>query len=127
VRVKMNDLIRIGTVTSVNYQEGTVKIIQPDRDNSISFDLPLMSFEYNPPLKGDMVIVVFLPEDSTQGFVIGKPFNANNMPKNGNENIVRKDYDIDSFVEYNKATKTLTVKAENINIIGNVKQQEGET
>ncbi len=123
----MNDLIRIGTVTSVNYQEGTVKIIQPDRDNSISFDLPLMSFEYNPPLKGDMVIVVFLPEDSTQGFVIGKPFNANNMPKNGNENIVRKDYDIDSFVEYNKATKTLTVKAENINIIGNVKQQEGET
>lgn len=120
----MNDLIRIGTVTSVNYAEGTVKIVQEDRDDSVSFDLPLLSFEYAPPAIGDMVLAVFL--DNTQGFVLGKPFNINNPPKNGNKNIIRKDYDVDAFVEYDKSTKTLTVKAEHIMVQGDFRQ-EGDT
>lgn len=118
----MNDLIRRGTVESINYAEGTVKIVQEDRDNAVSFDLPLLSFEYNPPNIGDMVVAVFLSNDTTQGFVIGKPYNSNNLPKNGNKNIIRKDYDVDAYVEYDKSSKTLTIKAEHIVVKGNFRQ-----
>jgi phage baseplate assembly protein gpV len=121
----MNDLIRRGTVTSVNYIEGTVKIVQEDRDNAVSFDLPLLSFEYNPPAVGDMVVAVFLSNDSTQGFILGKPFNTNNPPKNGDKNIIRKDYDVDAFIEYDKRTKTLTIKAEHV-VVKGLFTQEGD-
>ncbi len=118
------DYIRRDTVESVNYQEGTVRIVQEDRDNAVSFDLPLMSFEYNPPDIGDMVVAIFLSNDGTQGFVIGKPYNDSNRPRNGMKGIIRKDYDIDAFVEYNKETKTLTIQAQNILFKGNVSQVE---
>ncbi|MGB8452724.1 MAG: hypothetical protein WCD89_10355 [Anaerocolumna sp.] len=121
----MNDLIRRGTVTSVNYVDGTVKIVQEDRDDAVSFDLPLLSFEYDPPAVGDMVVAVFLSNDSTQGFILGKPFNANNSPKNGDKNIIRKDYDVGTFIEYDKRTKTLTIKAEHVAVKG-LFTQEGD-
>ncbi len=118
----MNDLIRRGTVESINYKDGTVKIVQEDRDDAVSFDLPLFSFEYDPPDIGDMVVAVFLSNDSTQGFVLGKPYNTNNPPKNGKKNIIRKDYGVDAYIEYDKSTKTLTIKAENVIIEGNFTQ-----
>lgn len=121
----MNDIIRRGTVESVDYKSGTIKIVQEDRDDSVSFDLPLMSFEYNPPVIGDMVIAIFLSNDNTQGFVIGKPYNNSNLPTNGREGVIRKDYDIDAFIEYDKNTKTLTLKAQNILIKGNMSHEEG--
>lgn len=124
----MNDCIRRGTVESINYQNGTVKIVQEDRDDAVSFDLPLMSFEYDPPNIGDMVVAVFLPSDTTTGFIIGKPYNDINKPTNGRKNIIRKTYDIDAFIEYDKGSKTLTIKAKNIVIEGDDVQiiREGE-
>lgn len=121
----MSYTIRRGSVESVDYRNGTVKIVQEDRDDSVSFDLPMMSFEYNPPDIGDMVIAVFLSNDSTQGFIIGKPYNSNNLPAEGRKGIIRKDYDIDAFVEYDKSTKTLTLKAQHIVIKGDLSQEEG--
>jgi len=121
----MNDIIRRGTVESVDYKNGTIKIVQEDRDDSVSFDLPLMSFEYNPPNIGDMVIAVFLSNDNAQGFVIGKPYNNSNLPTKGREGVIRKDYDIDAFIEYDKNTKTLTLQAQNILIKGNMSHEEG--
>lgn len=117
----MKDCIRRGTVESINYQNGTVKIVQEDRDNAVSFDLPLMSFEYNPPDIGDMVIAIFLPNDSTQGFILGKPYNNSNRPVNGRKNIIRKDYDVDAFIEYDKDSKTLTIQAQHVVLKGDIK------
>lgn len=84
----------------------------------------MMSFEYNPPEIGDMVLAIFLSNDSTQGFVIGKPYNDLNRPKNGKKGIVRKDYDIDAFIEYDKATKTLFIEAQNIVFKGHITSKE---
>mgnify|MGYP000879194820 CR=1 FL=1 len=115
----MKDIVRRGTVSNVDYENGTVKVVYEDRDDAVSFDLPLLSFEFNPPQIGDMVIVIFLSNDTTQGFVIGKPFNSNNRPSNGKKNILRKDLDASNFLEYDKSTKTLTINVENVRIKGN--------
>lgn len=120
----MNE-IRRGTVTGINYKEGTVNIVQEDQDDVVSFELPLLSFEFNPPAVGDMVLAVYLSNDSSQGFIIGTPFNHNNLPKRGEKNVIRKEYDIDAYVEYDKQTKTLTIQAEHIVVKGNVVQDGG--
>lgn len=116
----MNDTIRRGTVESIDYKNGTVRIVQEDRDDAVSFDLPMMSFEYNPPNIGDMVIAVFLSNDSSQGFVIGKPYNVNNIPTNGRKNLIRKDFDKDAYLEYDKDTKTLTIQVSKVAFNGNL-------
>lgn len=115
-------MIRIGTISKIDYKEGTVSIVQEERDDAVSFDLPMLSEEYNPPNVGDMVIVAYPYSDYSEGFMIGKPFNYNNLPTRGEKGIIRKDYDIDAFIEYDKATKTLTVQAEKIVFKGNVLQ-----
>lgn len=115
-------MIRIGTISNINYKEGTVSVVQEDRDDAVSFDLPMLSEEYNPPNVGDMVIVAYPYNDLSEGFVIGKPFNDNNLPTHGEKGIIRKDYDIDAFVEYDRKTKTLFIQAENIVFKGNVVQ-----
>jgi phage baseplate assembly protein gpV len=119
----MQDMIRRGTVESVNYENGTVKIVQEDKDDAVSFDLPLMSFEFNPPDIGDMVIAAFLSNDVSQGFVIGRPFNVNNPPKNGKRNVIRKDYDSKNYIEYDKSTETLTINVKNIIVKGIIEEQ----
>ncbi len=128
----MTEYIRIATVTDVNYSLGTVDVIYPDRDNSASLGLQLLSAEFNPPQKGDMVLVILLPGNTDKGFVIGKPFNINNPPISGGDNIIRKDYIDGNYIEYNKSSKTLLIKANhivltgdlmvngNVNIIGNL-------
>lgn len=116
----MADLIRRGTVESIDYKNGTVKIVQEDKDNVVSFDLPMMSFEYDPPSIGDMVIAVFLTSDSSQGFVLGKPYNSNNMPKDGRKGIYHKDFDTDAYFEYDRKSKTLTIKAPKIIFEGEI-------
>lgn len=118
----MKDLIRIGTVESVNYKEGTVRLVFEELDDSLSFDLPVISTEYNMPSVGDQVVAIFLSKDSMDGFVIGKPFNDDNKPLNGKKNIIRKDYDKSNYIEFDKNTETLTVNIKNIIINGQVTQ-----
>lgn len=113
----MKDIIRRGTVESIDYRNGTVKVVYEDRDDSVSFDLPLMSAEYNPPSIGDMVIAAFLENDPTQGFIIGKPYNENNKPIGGKD-IIRKDFDKDNYIEYNKSTETLKINVKKVVING---------
>lgn len=114
----MKDIIRRGTVSNINYETGTVRVVYEDRDDLVSSDLSLLSFEYNPPDIGDMVIVAFLSNDISQGFVLGKPYNDNNIPSSGKKNVIRKDFDDNNFIEYDKTTKTLTFNVEKMVVNG---------
>ena len=40
----MADLIRIGKVSKINYEEGTVEVTYPDRDSSVTDALPVCTF-----------------------------------------------------------------------------------
>ena len=118
----MKNLIKIGTVESINYKNGTARLLYEELDNSLSFDLPIIANEYNMPNVGDQVVAIFLSQDNLQGFIVGRPFSDDNMPSNGKENIIRKDYDEDNFIEYDKNTETLTINVKQIVINGNLVQ-----
>lgn len=110
----MGDLIRIGRVSSIDYEKAYVRITYPDRDDAVSSELPYLSFEYDMPKVGEMVLAVFLSNGIEDGFVIGKYFNEENPTIESGENIYYKDFGEGSCIKFDKATKTMTIKADNI-------------
>ena len=66
----MNSLIRIGTVSRINVREATVDVVYSDSDDMVSSDLQVLN-EHDMPKLDDMVLVVYLTQDPSSGFVIG--------------------------------------------------------
>ena len=117
----LRNLFRTGIVSSVNEKNGTVRVIFDDKDNMVSDELPMLSFEYDMPKAKQQVLCLFLPNGIQQGFCLGAFYSQINPPPVQNKNIYRKMFDDGTYIEYNKETKLLTVKAPgNINIIGNL-------
>ena len=62
-------LIRIGRVSSVNYDEGMISVTYPDLDDSTTDEFPVFSFtdEYKMPGIGQEVLVIHLSTGSLLG------------------------------------------------------------
>lgn len=87
------DILRIGKISSINYTDGTARVLYTDRDNSVTVELPLLSFEYCMPSIDDFVLVCHLPNGGMAGVIIGPYWNDNNRPPEGKEGLYRKDFD----------------------------------
>ncbi len=55
----VRNLIQVGQVNSINPSQGTVTVLRPDKDNSITSDIPLLNAEYNMPQVGEQVYASF--------------------------------------------------------------------
>lgn len=119
---KLLNVICFGIVDSINEKEGTVRVIFPDRDNSTSQYLPLLSNEYNMPKIGEQVLCLFLTNDTENGVAIGPFYSDVKKTPVQNKNIYMKKIDDDLTLQYNKSSKKLTINATNeIVINGNIK------
>lgn len=73
----LNNLIRIGKVSSVNYQKGTARVYFPDDDEIVSYDLPILhrnalkNKDYNMPDIDERVLCLFLSSGVETGFILG--------------------------------------------------------
>ena len=68
----MEDVIRIGFVSSRNPDAGTLQVTYQDRDRMVTGDLPVLAFggEYTLPQVNDMVLVAHLSNDLSSGVVL---------------------------------------------------------
>lgn len=87
------DTLRIGKISSINYEKGTARVLYTDRDNAVTAELPLLSAEYNPPKIDDFVLVCHLPNGSAAGIILGAFWNDKGRPVEGFEGLYRKDLD----------------------------------
>jgi phage baseplate assembly protein gpV len=109
--------IRVGKVSSVNYDLGTVKVVFEDQDDIVSQDMPMLAFEYNMPTVGAFVLCIY--HKNGQGFCLGTYYNQKLKPiekSNYYKNILNE-----AFFRYEKESKTLTINAQNIVLEGNIK------
>lgn len=53
-----NEIFRVGKVSSIDYAAGLVRVVYPDKDNSVTAPLPMLCTEYNMPKVGDPVMVL---------------------------------------------------------------------
>jgi len=116
----MAEVIRVGYISAVNYEEGTAQVIYKDRDNSVSPFMPLWSNEFNPPEIDTMVYVVHLPNGGTRGMIIIPPYTERNRPPEGIKGIWRKDFGDGSYLRYDKETKQLDIVCNKLSIAGDL-------
>ena len=87
------DTLRLGKISTINYKDGTARVLYTDRDNTVTAELPLLSFEYRMPAVDDFVLVCHLPNGGAAGIILGPIWNDNNRPPEGKEGLYRKDFD----------------------------------
>lgn len=86
-----NEIFRVGKVSSIDYAAGLVRVVYPDKDNSVTAPLPMLCTEYNMPKVGDPVMVLHLSNGTEAGLVLGRYWSGNNKPPEGAEGLYRKD------------------------------------
>lgn len=118
----MNDAIRVGTVSSINYEKGLIQVTYADRENAVSGELPCFSHCYDMPEIGDKVVVIYMTNSNHEGFVLGKYYNEQNLPIKYGKGILHKPLQqYGSEIEYQQnednfciKSGTIVLKAKNI-------------
>lgn len=116
----LRNMFRVGTVSSVDYDTGRLRVVLEDKDNIVTDELPMLSFEYEMPAIGEKVLCLFFGNGLSKGLVLGRYFYQKDMPAESGKDIYFKHFLRDGFLRYNRANKTLTIHAENIVLDGNV-------
>ena len=87
----MENVIRVGKVSAIDYQAGTVRVVYHDKDDSVTRPIPMLSPEYKMPEIGDQVLVVHLSNGTEAGVVLGRPWSDKNRPPESGAGLYRKD------------------------------------
>lgn len=116
-------LIRIGKVSSVNYDKGMIRVTYPDRDDSVTAEIPVFSFtdEYKMPPIGAEVLVLHLSNGSAAGVMMGRYWNEKNAPPVSGAGVFRKELGEvtgEAYLQYKD--ETLTIHAPKIKLDGQV-------
>ncbi len=115
--------IRIGKVSSVDYEAGMVRVTYRDKDDSVTMNLATANFndEYRMPEPGQDVIVAHLSNGSSRAVLLGTVWNKKNIPAEGGRDLYRKDLSRKkdaAYVRYSDKTGEYLVKAANVHING---------
>ena len=117
------DCIKIGTVSSVDPAKTTARVIFPDDDGLVSYDLQVLqvnSFrntDFAMPDVGTDVVCAFLSSGSEEGFILGAVYTDGNPPPEGSmdkRTVVFKD---GTRISYDRATHTLSADIEGTSIV----------
>lgn len=87
------DQIRLGRISSLNYDNGTARVVYADRDNTVTAELPLLSFMYYMPRVDDPVLVLHMPNGAEAGLILGRYWCRDNMPPEPGKDFFRMDLD----------------------------------
>lgn len=83
-------LVRIGKVTDIYPEEGKVRVLYSDLEDT-STKLPTMASEYNLPSVGATVLVLYTENDSN-GFVLGEFWNKVKTPSETEAAVYKKEF-----------------------------------
>lgn len=123
----------IGRVSSVNCEDGYVRVTYPEYDNMVSLWLPLLAFEYQMPEIGSLVATL-LDDEHNNGVCLGKIFSNEQKPteKSGYEKVIdnvkitNKDgtfdikFDENNYIRFQNGV--MTIKADKVKIINNTEE-----
>ena len=116
----LDQLIRIGKITSVDEKKHTARVQFTDRDEMVSWDLPVLvpstvdPQDYCLPVENTDVVCVFLPNGQQQGFIIGAFYTDQNPPPIADRNKYLRKFKDGTSIEYDKTTGDLITKTKGI-------------
>lgn len=80
------NVIRSGQISSINAANGTARVTFADKDDLVSYDLPVLqrstlkNKDYSMPDIGESVVCIFQPNGVAEGFVVGAHYNEEDKP-----------------------------------------------
>lgn len=113
------EIIRIGKVSSVDYEKGLVRVAYHDKDDNVTQPLPMLSDVYCMPSVGDQIIVLHLSNGTEAGLVLGRYWNDKNMPKESGAGLFRLDLGRGGTAFLKCISGTVTLSGNTIIINGN--------
>ncbi|MFR4350581.1 MAG: hypothetical protein ACLT3H_02810 [Roseburia sp.] len=86
--------IRIGKVSSINYESGMMRIVYNDKGSAVTKELPYMNFndEYTMPKVGEQVVTAHLSNGNSRAIILGKTWDKKNTPAETGKGIYRKEF-----------------------------------
>lgn len=121
------EIIRIGKVSSIDYEKGLVRVAYHDKDDNVTQPFPMLSDRYYMPSVGDQVIVLHLSNGTEAGLALGRYWNDKNMPKESGAGLFRVDLDRDGTAYLKCAGGAITLTGGSITINGNLAVNGGIT
>lgn len=89
----MSSEVRLGNVSSIDYENGLCEVTYPDRDDTVTVMAPFLSRrEYMMPEVDDLVVVLHPGDSPEDAVVLGTIWNEKIKPAEGKEKIFRKEY-----------------------------------
>ncbi len=89
----MSSEVRLGNVSSIDYENGLCEVTYPDRDDTVTEMVPFISNrEYRMPEVEDLVVVLHPGDSPEDAVVLGTIWNEKIKPAEGKEKIYRKEY-----------------------------------
>ncbi len=89
----MSSEVRLGNVSSIDYENGMCEVTYPDRDDTVTEMVPFLSRrEYMMPEVDDIVVVLHPGDSPEDAVVLGTIWNEKIKPAEGKEKIFRKEY-----------------------------------
>lgn len=97
------NVIRVGEVSKVNYEAGTIEVTYKDRDDSVTSEICMISNAlYRMPVVGTLVAVLHNSDSAEMGTCIGTFWNTENKPVSGAEGLYRYDFNDEQGKAYEK-------------------------
>jgi phage baseplate assembly protein V len=119
---KLNNMIRIGEVSSINKENCTVKVVFKEFDNSlVSYDLPILvkqamnTKDYHMLDINEQVVCIFLPTGLEAGFVLGSSYNEEDKPIIANQDIRNLTFSDGASFSYDRKKHELNINITNDN------------
>lgn len=113
--------IRIGKISSIDYERGCADVYFDDEENLVRTELPFFTSEYLLPAVGESVVVAFSKGNRSHGYILGSFFNALHYPEHPGKGNYFKRFSDNAYIYYDAETETLEINAPNV-IIRNMEK-----
>lgn len=117
---QIKNLIRIGTVSAVNGESCSARVVFDDKDNMVSAELPIITIgskqtkAYWLPEVGTQVLCIFQPNASgsgiSKGFVIGAFYSTADKPVESDAAVRGITFADGSFIRYESGNIEINAK-----------------
>ena len=99
----MSSEVRLGNVSSIDYENGLCEVKYPDRDDTVTEMVPMLSNrEYRMPEVDDLVVVLHPGDSPEDAVILGTIWNEKIKPAEGKEKVFRKEYSNEDGKAYRK-------------------------
>lgn len=99
----MSSEVRLGNVSSIDYENGLCEVTYPDRDDTVTEMVPTLSNrEYLMPEVDDLVVVLHPGDSPEDAVILGTIWNEKIKPAEGKKKVFRKEYSNEDGKAYRK-------------------------